>query len=323
MQAVMGAITVFFINGIASRFFGYFAGLIAAFLYAIYIPFIYYTGLILSETTFFFFTFAALFMLSRFYCSNKKSELVFAGVLFGLSALTRPVSLPLPILAFFLFLFRKDDSENIPRFFRAIKTTLALLLVVFLTIVPWSIRNWIVEGEPVFIDVNAGVNFYIGHNPRSTGWYVYMDAEDPIIKQQMTPEGDRAGRKAAFDYISNHIEETKSLFFKVHNAFWNVNDFDIEEKGKVLKDIVNKFQLPALEFLDLKFLSWIGVLALIIYPRTSIYIALFILSYNIVIDFIYFAPRYRMVIEPFLILLIAGGTNVITNLLKVSFRLGR
>jgi asparagine N-glycosylation enzyme membrane subunit Stt3 len=55
VQAVIGALTVIFIEQIGRRFFGSIAGLTAAFLYAIYVPFIYYNGVFLSETLFFFF----------------------------------------------------------------------------------------------------------------------------------------------------------------------------------------------------------------------------------------------------------------------------
>jgi hypothetical protein len=44
-----------------------------------------------------------------------------------------------------------------------------------------------------------------------------------------------------------------------------------------------------------------------------VYLGLFVLSYNVVINLLYFAPRYRMVVEPMLILLLAGGIEAIVQ----------
>jgi 4-amino-4-deoxy-L-arabinose transferase-like glycosyltransferase len=84
LQAIMSAVTIFFAEVAARRLFGKVAGQVAAGIYAIYAPFLYYTALILSETTFFFFTLAAIAMLARYMDTGKKRDLIFPGILFGL-----------------------------------------------------------------------------------------------------------------------------------------------------------------------------------------------------------------------------------------------
>ncbi|MGZ4106660.1 MAG: glycosyltransferase family 39 protein, partial [Tumebacillaceae bacterium] len=121
LQAIMSTVTILFVEAAARRLFGKVAGLVAAGICAIYVPFIYYTAIILSETTFFFFTMAAVAMLARYMDTNKRRDLVFAGILFGLSALTRPVSAPLPLLAFFLFWMRKNGMSGWGKLFAAMK----------------------------------------------------------------------------------------------------------------------------------------------------------------------------------------------------------
>jgi hypothetical protein len=237
-------------------------------------------------------------VLAKFLEKKNTRHLILSGILFGLSALTRPVSLPLPFLAFLLLWLNEQKLMALSKLLTAARYTSVLVIAMLLTIAPWSIRNWIVEENPTFITLNGGVNMYLAHNPKSQGYWVWMGEDDPVIKTQHTPEGKKLATQLALQYIREHPEETRKQFWKVHEMFWNKGDWDVDSLGVSVDRVLDQFFLPHIRFLDLKLLSPIGLLALIFRFRTASYLAVYIVVYNLIIDFLYFAPRYRMVIEP-------------------------
>ena len=93
-----------------------------------------------------------------------------AGLVWGLSAIARPnVLLVLPALALWLMQQRGlRPWRRTPRGGRP-AAWLAFSLGVLLPILPISAYNRLVGGDSVLISSQAGVNFWIGNNPRSDG----------------------------------------------------------------------------------------------------------------------------------------------------------
>ena len=75
------------------------------------------------------------------------------------------------------------NRKGIPEWHRA---TLVIVLFALLTLLPWTLRNCYLHGQPVLISTNGGFTFWNGNNPFTTGnafdVYVgkaraYLDAE--------------------------------------------------------------------------------------------------------------------------------------------------
>lgn len=92
-----------------------------------------------------------------------------AGLLAGLLLLVEPIlALALPICAAVFWLAERGRGERL--FGRGPLGRLAIMAAVaVLVIAPWTARNWLVHGQPVFIKSTFGYAFWQGNHPISWG----------------------------------------------------------------------------------------------------------------------------------------------------------
>jgi len=126
--------------------------LTAALCMAFYPDLIFWTGLIRTETLFIFLLSLGFLFFIRGNLRGR-ARLIFAGALIlGLACLTRVTLIPfIPILFIWqIFYFRKDKKASL-------KTALVMLLLIFLVLLPWSMRNYLVFGNftPFTDEVNV------------------------------------------------------------------------------------------------------------------------------------------------------------------------
>ena len=148
---------------ILSRMAGRFANrpmsgyLVSLVLLSCYYPLFLYPNGVLTETLFVFFSVGAIYALSRgipskdtFIAANPLRAFGIGGTLFAGAALVRPTILPYPLLlGALLFVVRRDLR----------KPVLGLLVVFFVLMAPWFIRNTSIYGKPVYTSVSGG-NLY-------------------------------------------------------------------------------------------------------------------------------------------------------------------
>jgi hypothetical protein len=96
---------------------------------------------------------------------------ILAGGMAGALLLIEPIlSLSLPIAATAFSLGARRPSGRLT--LHTLRPVLAVALmagVAILTITPWTVRNWLVHGEPVFIKSTFGYAFWQGNSPGSWG----------------------------------------------------------------------------------------------------------------------------------------------------------
>ncbi len=310
IQSILGALTAALIYGITMKLFKqYSIAITAGILYAVYPPAILYTGMFISETLWIFVLFSGI-LCAQIAVEEKSSKLlVVTGIIFGIASLIRTVALPFGVLIGFLLLFHeKKISVN---WGKAVKGTGIVLLFMFLTILPWTIRNYIVVGEFVFIDVNAGINLYLAHNEKSTGQWVNMGPDDPIIQLRDHPDVDKEGKRRAFEYIVNNPVRTLEKAIQVNHLFWTKENSDVQRfASNWVKNLYTVFS-----FRLLAIISVLGIILSRQYWHDTSWLVLYIAAYNLLIAFLYFAPRYRFAIEPLLILFAAFTINLLGKLL--------
>ncbi len=120
---------------------------------------------------------------------------VTVGVLLGLLILIRAVALFLPLLVVFFYLRSKRRSGLI------LRDAVLTILVAFLTLFPWMLRNKKTLG--VFtVATSGGINLYIGNSPISSGSWVWQK-ENPFKDLSAPNEvgNDRLGYKLATKFI--------------------------------------------------------------------------------------------------------------------------
>jgi len=206
-QALLGALSCLILYGIGKELFNDKVGWIAGLLSAVDYLSIRQVLSILTEVLFTFFLLCFFYCIIRFYKSGKKGWILGAGILAGVTLLTKDVLLfyfPLVGLCFLL------GEESL----RVRLSTSVLFLTVFLaTIAPWVIRNVLLLQKPVLITVSSGHTFYLGNGPQTLGgttgeeWELGKKTDYPKTSDfppLYTVEADRYLFKKTFNHIVAH-----------------------------------------------------------------------------------------------------------------------
>ncbi|MEW6367304.1 MAG: tetratricopeptide repeat protein [Acidobacteriota bacterium] len=158
LQFVMGAASCVLVWKIGSRIFNPQVGVISGLVACLYGPSIYFEGELLLEP------FATLLSLSSVLLLIDRRYL-WAGIVLGLSAITRPNVLLfaalVPLLAYFF------ESSRVAKRRTPAWHMLLPWVGVVLIVAPVTIRNWVLSKDLVLVAWQGGVNFHIGNNPRS------------------------------------------------------------------------------------------------------------------------------------------------------------
>jgi len=205
---------------VGNRAFGTCAGLGAAVISAVYPYFVYYAGALMTET---FYILAILWAVdlsvssirsvlpstthSRLSLEPAMKEVgvwLLLGVALGIAALMRQVILFfLPVLLGWFFWtagwrgLRGDPGGHGGLFGPLIPGILATLLVLFLLIAPWSVRNYLVFGRLVLLNSNAGYAFFWANHPiHGTSFVAVMPSATYV---DLIPPRLRALDEAALD----------------------------------------------------------------------------------------------------------------------------
>ena len=94
-----------------------------------------------------------------------------AGLLAGLTMLTRSVFAPFVLLAG-LWLARFSPGRK--------KAALVFLSIAFGLCLPWAVRNSLLAGKPAFVEGGAGYNLYISNHPQGDGGFISSIAIPPL-----------------------------------------------------------------------------------------------------------------------------------------------
>ena len=125
--------------------------------------------------------------------STTRSAIILAalaGVLLGLAALTRSVILPFAALAVLWIWFSLK--------LRLAAAVAALALI--LTILPWIIRNSLLEHQLTGIETSMGYNLYVGYHPRSSGSFTFGPSLD-LLSILDDKQRDELGTQQAIAFI--------------------------------------------------------------------------------------------------------------------------
>ncbi len=193
LQALISALTILPVYGVAYFLAGNRVGLFAAAGVALYPLLIYMTGWIYSETLLLLLLWVGVFLLVKGFLQSRLTIGILAGIFFGLAALVRPeiALFPLPV-----FLWGAFSHWGRPRLWVAGASQIAIVAV----LLPWSIRNTIVNHQFVPLTTSSGSNFYAGNNPAAHGgsaWTFPLSGKSEI-------ESDRELAGRAIDWISQH-----------------------------------------------------------------------------------------------------------------------
>lgn len=163
---VLGAAACYLIARLGVMLSGFPTGLLAGLLAAVYWPFVYFDGLLLTVVLEVFLNVLLLLLLVRAGRGEGWWRFAVAGAVWGLAALTRPNVLAFApgVLAWLWWGHVRGARRYDPR-----RAAGVLFAAAALVILPVTIRNRVVGGEWILIASNGGVNLYIGNNPHADG----------------------------------------------------------------------------------------------------------------------------------------------------------
>ncbi len=319
LQALLGSLVAVMVYYIAKSLFCKWAGLISGLLTAIYAPFIFYDGLLLSESLQIFLLTAALLLLV---IDTKKYGLLrlgFAGLLIGLTALGRATILlfPIAIVMFWIiryFSARTKDSGML------LQRSGALVAGVILGILPATINN-LSYGDSTLISSNTGINLYVGNRTGSNGAYVEppgLDLSTDFTGRQVAER--EQGRRLKSSEVSSYwtgktladIRQNPFGFIAglIRKAWLYLWYYDISQAESIeIQHLFSPvFKLPLAGFGLVMIFGWVGLLWARTDDRRWILILLFLSSFAGTVLF-FIIGRFRLVGA--LPILISSGTGVI------------
>lgn len=201
VQSILDTCSVLAAFLLARRWLSPRASLLAGALAAFSPYFIYFSGLLLSETLFTLLLAWAIVLLTLNRAGPRHAAVGWwAGVvLLGLAVHVRPSAVALPVVLGVASVLALPLPSIAPGWLR-LHTAAAAALVTVLVLLPWAWRNHLVLGHWVWTSTNGGMTLYDGLHPDATG------ASDQSFVQRLPQlqlmdevERDRHLRRMAFD----------------------------------------------------------------------------------------------------------------------------
>jgi tetratricopeptide (TPR) repeat protein len=303
VQHLIGIATLYLLYDTGKRVAGRTAGLVAAAAGLLYARFLFLEGLLLAETLVAFLD----LLLVRLAVGLGKRDArprawALPGLVAGLSAIARPtVLVAVPALAFHAY--RSGAKE------RAALRAGAVLLGVALFVVFVALRNAAI-GDPVLVQANSGMNFYIGNRagadglasvPPGTEWNaIERLADDAGAFRQA--DRDRFYFRRAFEEMATEPGGAALRAVKRLLLFWGGREVDIEQDFGFFRERSGALKILVLPALLIAPLALYGVVLSLRRGAWSNFPLLFLLSYLVAVLPFPYASRYRMPVFPLLVL---------------------
>ncbi len=284
IQAVLGALICNLVYEMSKRLFGFVPALLSAFLVTVNMPLAASSSRLLSECLFTVFLMGGFFLLQN----PTRKTVIFSGVLLAMAAMTRGIVLYLPFLLGFIFMI-SGGKEGLQKG--------GLLIGAFLVaMIPLTMRNYFVYHAFVPVSTQGGYVFYTSYHPKEGKFFGYnvkdavTDSADQLTSE--TKRNDYFYRRTVEDIRKNprgtlRLEILKFLYFWV--------PFDWEILGKGRYHFVYAFVFPMI-FLGI---FWAKGRRLFLLTPLFYFLGMSLIFYG--------SPRFRLPVEPFLMILGAFG----------------
>lgn len=195
VQAALGALAVWLSGDAAGRLFGERAAVPAAALLGLTGVVAFHESVLLQAALDPFLAALALWLLVRALTAPPRPRaFLAAGIALGVFALNRPNVLPWAAVVALLLLWARGFRGAWP-------LAGAFALGTALGVVPATLRNLAVSGEPVLVSSHGGLNFLIGNGPGADGTYRWLAGITPSIAGQAV-DAKRVAETAAGKSLS-------------------------------------------------------------------------------------------------------------------------
>jgi len=262
--------------------------------------FIYYQGLLLSETIFITFLLLAFYFLYSWKNGDFRVDknLFFTILFFGLSLYVKATLTILPILLIPFFVL----------FYKGFKYSLKIFGIVFVSYILllsfWWIRNYLILDKFVLFTTSSGANLYLGNNScnKNGGIDWGVDVDKNFVYQLKNSNLDEVSKdkifkQKAINFIKENPDRFVELIYKKFIRFWNIQFNNENFKNSIYNYIM------ILSFTPILIGFLVSLFLLKEKYKEMIPIFVLILYYTFIHSIIISSIRYRLPIEPFLIIL--------------------
>lgn len=300
---VLSVISVWLVYELTGELFAdRYARIFACAAAACYPPLIFFSVVGLSETLF------ITLVLTAFLCWYR-GRFTLAAIAAVLAVLTRPVFdlfTPLLILLFALVVHRLTMKKALQH--------LGIYFLIYCALMtPWWLHNYGAYGSFVRLTPGAGVALYAGNNPlnHSGGGNLGIDYDLSAFANIIDPvERDRMLRHAAIDYIVHNPRRFLELAALKFVRIWEI--VPVNEAYRRPGIIV----VSVASFVPLLVFAGIGLFVKRRHLRQLSPILLFGIFYVLVHMILVGTIRYRLPLEPFLIVFAGAGLSYVLQTLR-------
>jgi len=170
-------------------------GKIAAWMMVFYPMFIVYPLSLATENLFIPLVLFGTLLLLKAGESDRLRDFIFAGIVFGLAALTRSVITAIvPFIMFWIWVYQKNR-----------KAALIFPAVILLITAPWSIRNTLLHGKFYYIESALGYDLHQGYYPGNDGDFS-SEVSMELMPYLDDAVRDELGKELAFEFIRENPE---------------------------------------------------------------------------------------------------------------------
>ncbi len=319
-QHILGALSCLLVYFLALRFmpgyYAFMAGLISAF----YGVFIYFEGEILYPSLSIFFNLGGLILLHKAvygaskdiredFEGTKKGTWLTAGLVFGLSAITRPNIL--------IFLVLVPLLVQLLGVKHRVLVSLLFVLGWLLPIMPITAHNIYFGKDTILISCNTGVNFWVGNNHQSDGktppspgsQWTRLVAEPFKDDPDMKPSAQsRYFYNKTLQDIAQHPLRWAGLMAR--KLYYLLHGYEIPNNKDIYRVVADKFPLniligDSIIYYPFGLIMPLGLIGLVISVkqwRRFVLLYLFAASYAASILAFFVCARYRLSMIPVIII---------------------
>lgn len=295
VQILIHGLNALLVYALGAKIFERKTGLSAALAYVVYPAFVFYTGLLLTETLFTGLLLAA--MCCLLHAMERESRLwaAVSGALLGLATLCKPTTLLFPIILGMILSVREETR-------RLVKLAVTLAFTMALVVTPWMARNYNLFERFVPVSVFTGYNLLLGSLPPESDF-------------------DLAAFKA--EYFSDPVQEDREAFAQgITNVLSNPLGYILGRPEKLVRfllpegmAVIGSSKTPQGVAL---ILTQVAILALalrgwLIKPLSPSHLALaslcayFALAHVALIS----TPRFNLPVMPYALIFCAAGMREI------------
>jgi hypothetical protein len=343
IQSLIGAFTACIIFALSYKVFNRRVAFLAGLGVALYPSLIYTSGVFyVSSLETFFITLSIYLLYSASQQEHSRSFmlLLLSGIAMGLATLCRAVSLALfPFAVFFILLSYRGCA------LRRLAYVVTLLVVSSMLVLPWTLRNYGIYGRVLLVSTGSGDFLWKGNNELARGdtldrylepgegdvWLSRLIELEPshrsalihkydFVRRDLEAldeiERDRYLQKLAVGFIAERPDQFLDLFVrKVRTLYTAFTEVRPENEGLIKKNARVAFSFI---FYPLLLLALLGILATLKDWRKCVVLYLPIVSLTFAYSLLTAAARFRIPLEPFIIVFASYGFWILWDSFQTS-----